>query len=664
MDFFDQQERARKKTGLLILYFVLAVLAIIAAVYVALAVIFRLMNGGGQQLAEISPRSLWDWQLFAAVAGGTTALVAGGSAYRIVSLAAGGHKVAEMMGGQPIAPDTRDPLERRVLNVVEEMAIASGCPVPPVYLLDEEPGINAFAAGHTQSDAVIGVTRGTIERLGRDELQGVIAHEFSHILNGDMRLNIRLMGLLYGILLIGITGWTILRSTNRMAYYSNRRDSDNGRRGVNPLPFIGIALFIIGYVGVFFGHLIKAAVSRQREYLADASAVQFTRNPDGLAGALKKIGALSEGSHIQNPKAEEASHMFFGQAIGLMGAWNPLASHPPLIDRIRRLDSSFDGDFSRVGLEPAGISDVPDEMRRTVQQSRSAIPIPLPGMGAARMAFDPVQAVARVGTVDQANLAYASALLGSLPEPISALVQDKFGACAVIYALLLDRRSDEVRRAQVERLERDSREVVVSGLPEVVGIISRLAPDSRLPIVELALPSLRRLTEPQFREFLENLRHLMEADQEITLFEYAVRRMLLRHLGPQYGWGVRPKTRFDSPEPLAGPTGVLLSALAQLGQSETRNRERAYEQGVRALGWALVIPPAMPSDRATLTHVDEALKVLASASPPLKRQILTGCAACIASDGEITLEERELLRAICDALDCPMPPLGGAGLMA
>ena len=250
------------------------------------------------------------------VALGTSALIAGGSLYKVAALSGGGHTVAELLGGRLLHPDKASPDERRLLNVVEEMAIASGLPVPPVYLLENEPGINAFAAGHTTGDAVIAVTSGTLERLSRDELQGVIGHEFSHILNGDMRLNIRLMGVLFGILVIGLTGWIIFRSSMGGGYVRMGARDDDDRKGFNPLPLIGLALYVIGYVGVFFGNLIKAAVSRQREFLADASAVQFTRNPDGIAGALKKIGALAEGSRVSDSHAEEASHMFFGEAVG------------------------------------------------------------------------------------------------------------------------------------------------------------------------------------------------------------------------------------------------------------------------------------------------------------------------------------------------------------
>ena len=294
------QETARRKTGLLIVYFISAVVLIVVLVYSIVAGAI-LLSGSREAAQGASPScrsgtracSRW-WSL------GTLALIGGGSLYRIASLAGGGHTVAEMMGGRPLSHQTTDPDERKILNVVEEMAIASGTPVPPVYLLEHEDGINAFAAGSTPGDAVIGVTRGCIQNLTRDELQGVIAHEFSHILNGDMRLNLRLIGVLYGILLISLTGWIIFRSTADALLV--RGPSRRRRRGVNPWPLVGLALYVLGYVGVFFGNLIKAAVSRQREFLADASAVQFTRNPDGIAGALKKIGALAEGSQCPRPR--------------------------------------------------------------------------------------------------------------------------------------------------------------------------------------------------------------------------------------------------------------------------------------------------------------------------------------------------------------------------
>ena len=323
MDFFQSQEAARRKTSTLIVYFVLAVLAMIASVYLAgVAIVFA--------TGDMPLEKCWNPRFFCVVSLFTLGVVLCGSLYKIATLRGGGESVARMLGGRLLEPARATPPELRLLNVVEEMAIASGTPVPPVYLM-EEPGINAFAAGFTPADAVVGVTRGAVERLSRDQLQGVIAHEFSHILNGDMRLNIRLMGFIFGILCLSLFGRILMRTRGKK----------------NPLPLFGIALFIVGSLGVFFGKLIKSAVSRQREFLADASAVQFTRNPDGIAGALKKIGGLALGSRLQSPEAESASHMFFANGLG-RGFVALMATHPPLTERIRRIDPSFTGEFPKV----------------------------------------------------------------------------------------------------------------------------------------------------------------------------------------------------------------------------------------------------------------------------------------------------------------------------
>ena len=339
MDFFERQDKARKKTKLLVFYFILAVAALIVAVYFAALLIFSGVQAQQHRNFGESPQfALWNPQLFLGVAGGVLAVVLIGSGYKTVALAQGGSAVSEMMGARLVSPNTNDPDERKLLNVVEEMAIASGVPVPHVYVMDEEDGINAFAAGHKPGDATITVTRGCVKILSRDELQGVIGHEFSHILNGDMRLNLRLMGIIFGILCLAIIGRVLLQTA---------RVGGRGR-GQNPLPLLGLLLLVIGYIGVFFGRLIQAAVSRQREFLADASSVQFTRNPGGITGALKKIGGLGEtGSRLSHAHAEELSHMFFGNGVSepFIGL---LETHPPLAERIRVFDPNFDGKFPYV----------------------------------------------------------------------------------------------------------------------------------------------------------------------------------------------------------------------------------------------------------------------------------------------------------------------------
>jgi Zn-dependent protease with chaperone function len=650
MDFFQNQDVARKKTGLLIFYFALAVVTIIALVYLAIVVALRLSESTEGSGPAPTSWEFWNPWLFGAVVLGTSAFILGGSLYKIASLSGGGHTVAELLGGRLLHPETSDPDERRVLNVVEEMAIASGVPVPPVYLLEGEPGINAFAAGFGPGDAVIAVTSGSIQHLSRDELQGVIAHEFSHILNGDMRLDMRLMGVLFGILLIGLTGWLIFRSSGSGTYQSGDRRDDN-RRGNNALPLIGLALYVIGYAGVFFGNLIKAAVSRQREYLADASAVQFTRNPEGIAGALKKIGALAEGSHIENPRAEEASHMFFGNAVGGTGQlFGLIATHPPLIERIRKIDPSFDGDFSKVRLE--------------TPRDEAPTPRPAPrGNGPSTMPFDPIHTIASVGTVNPAHLAYAAALLDAMPSELSAVVREPLGAQAAVYALLLDP-DESVRNSQLNWLETNGLPALVSMTRRILPEALRLAPESRLPLVELAVPALRQMSPAQSRDFFKGVEALVQADRKTNLFEYALQRLLIRHVLTHFR-GVRPSSvKYETIPQLIGPIAQVLSALARAGSASHDEINRAFQEGVRALDWPAPAPELADESDVSIEAMDAALNQLAGASPTLKKQILEACATCIGVDGRVTVEEGELLRAISDSLGCPMPPVLAPGDIA
>jgi Zn-dependent protease with chaperone function len=643
MDFFQDQETARRKTGLLIAYFIAAVASIILLSYAIVAGAF-LLTARHDRPPLHSMVDLWDPGLFAMVSLGTLALIGGGSLYRVASLAGGGHNVAEMMGGRPIPSQTTDPDERKILNVIEEMAIAAGTPVPPVYLLEQEDGINAFAAGYAPGDAVIGVTRGCIQNLTRDELQGVIAHEFSHILNGDMRLNIRLIGALYGILVLSMTGWIIFRSTAYGNAFESRRDND--RRGSNPWPLVGLALYVLGYLGVFFGNLIKAAVSRQREYLADASAVQFTRNPEGIAGALKKIGALAEGSQVRAPEAQEASHLFFGDAVGhLLGVF---ATHPPLIDRIRRIDPSFDGDFTRVSVDIAAAPRTESGPPTTLRPpSRTG-----PGV----VGFSPMQMVDRIGTVGPRQLAYASAVLDSLPDPLRALAYEPFGARAIVLALLVDNESEAVQATQRERLAAHAEPELIRVVEKILPMVHGLTPELRLPLVSMVVPTLRRLSRDQFGAFAAGVRELIQADDQVSLYEYAIHRLILRHLAPHFGYTTPTRGSSRSAGLPIEPVRHVLGTLANIGNAQSSDAARAFALGIQALGWPGVDATLPPPD-LDLAALDLALNELDAVSPQLKRQILGACAAAIGADGRVTLEEGELLRAIADALGCPIPPL-------
>jgi Zn-dependent protease with chaperone function len=660
MDFFEHQEQAQKRTGRLIVLYVMAVVAVIGSVYLAMAVIFRVALAGhdapGGQGAVSVARALWDPELFAAVAGLTTLVVLGGSGFKIASLASGGgSKVAEMLGGQPLSPLTTDPAERRLLNVVEEMALAAGTPVPPVYLMRDEPAINAFAAGFTPGDAVIGVTQGTVDNLSRDELQGVIAHEFSHILNGDMKLNIRLMGVVFGLLLIGLTGWFLLRISTQGRHRLGARDD---KKGANPLPLIGLALYVIGYAGVFFGNLIKAAVSRQREYLADASAVQFTRNPEGLAGALKKIAALGAGSQLKTPRADEASHLFFGNALGLGPSqlFGLLATHPPLIERIKRLDPSFDGDLRSV----ASAADRAVAVTRRKPATLDDVPVIGPALG--RRRFSPPGAVAAIGLIDPVEIGHAAGLRDQLSPALRDAAGDPLSASATIHALLLDRR-EPLRSEQWERLGQTVPGPVFGEVQRIASEVAALGADERLALAELAMPALRQMSPSQFDAFDGAVRTLIHADARVGLFEYTLYRTVVRNLAVHFGRLAPPRVRATRLEEVAGPLSLVLSKLAHAAsETDPSAVSRAFEAGTAGLRERGLAVEFTRPEQVRVESLDGALAALAVASPRVKERALRACADAIAADGLATTEEVDLLRLVSESLDCPMPPLAGLRL--
>jgi Zn-dependent protease with chaperone function len=636
--FFENQDAARRNTKWLVVLFCLAVVAIIALLY-ALAVTLSGVQSPDPATGEAQLALRW-WQpdLLLGVVLATLLVVAGGSLYKISQLRGGGSVVAEALGGTLASSSSPDPDERRLLNVVEEMAIASGTPTPPVYLLRDEPGINAFAAGFAPSDAVIGVTRGCVQNLSRDELQGVIAHEFSHILSGDMSLNIRLMGVIHGILIIGIIGYFLLRSTMFRGRGGGR---DNSGAAIMAA---GLGLMVIGFLGTFFGNLIKATVSRQREFLADASAVQFTRNPDGIAGALKTIGGFDGGSVLASPNAPESSHLFFSQGLR-RGMQLLFATHPPLAERIARLDPSWE----------AGVA-APATAATAARAGAAAFAggDAAPTTDSARAEASEGSALDQIGQPTAAHVAYAAALLRGLPIEVTAAAHEPYGARTVIYALLIDR--DEAPRArQLEQLARFGEAGIDHETRRLLPQVEGLDPRFRLPLIDLALPALRALSPSQYRSFETNVRALVAADQKIDLFEWTLQRLLLAHLRPHFERVKPPRVRHSRLRGLRSECSVVLSILAYAGHPGDAEQRTAFAAGASQL--PEIETALLPRDRCGLADLDAALERLAETSPTCLRQLLTACAACIAADHEVTQAEGELLRAIADSLGCPMPPL-------
>jgi Zn-dependent protease with chaperone function len=643
MDFFEHQDKARKNTKVLVFYFVIAVACIIASVYIASLLIFHGTQSQPQPGDPARALVLWDPELFLYVVLGTLGVVIVGSLYKTAALAQGGSAVAESLGGRLINPNTTHPDERKLLNVIEEMAIASGVPVPKIYVLDNEKGINAFAAGHSPSDAAIGVTRGCMTLLTRDELQGVIGHEFSHILNGDMRLNLRMMGVIFGIVCLAVIGRVLIHS--------------RGGKDRNPLMLLGFALIVIGGIGVFFGRLIQAALSRQREFLGDASSVQFTRNPAGLSGALQKIGGA--GSRVESAHAGEASHMFFGNGLG-----NPflgmLATHPPLEARIRAIDPGWDGKFKHGGGPAVEVG----PSREAVKPSSSRFPFPpiygMPGgrAVAAGFAANVVQAgtvLPSLGKPTPLHLCYAVDLRNSFSEKIQSAARDPLDATALLYAMLLSP-DEDLRAKQLTELARQTTpgigETTAALWPEVAPVASR----ARLPLANLALPALRHLRPDELQQFSQALQWLMESDEQIEIFEFVLQKIVRRHLSLQSGETRPPSIRYHTLKPLVGDCDVVLSALANVSSSNAGDVEKAFRTGAPHLRAKADEPRLLPREECGLEQLDTALDRLALAVPQIKKNVIEACVHVVGTDGLIQEREAELLRAIADTLDCPIPP--------
>lgn len=637
MNFFEHQAQARRNSGRLVLLFALAVLAIVLMVDALVWLGTGSMRG-----------VLWSSVL-------TVAVIGLASLYRISSLRGGGEVVAVQMGGTEVLADTRDPALRRLRNVVEEIAIASGVPMPRLYVLEQEAGINAFAAGYSPADAAIAVTRGTLQRLNRDELQGVIAHEFSHILNGDMRLNIRLMGVLFGILMLSVIGKRVLL---HMGGGSRVRFG----RSVGPvflLMLVGLAGIAIGSIGVLFGRLIKAAVSRQREILADASAVQFTRQTQGLAGALKKIGGLDDGSHLADRAgAEEVSHMLFGEGLRL-SSW--FATHPPLLERIQRLEPSFRAEQLQT-LRGNWFSAPPDglaEDRALGLAGRDAASVdallpPLPGMQ--QMAVDPALVAAQVATPADDDYQQAVRLAGCLPLQLRGLAGDRGAAQPLLLAMLLDADASVAPRQREAVREQLGEPMADSVLSIAAGPLRDLHAALRLPLAALAFPTLRSLPRPQLTAFMRCIDALTHADGRISLFEYCLSRLLLvqvqaaldpsRHLhfGRRKATGVQREF------------AILLSVVARAGNpGDEAAARRAYLTGLQRILPQDHLPYAPPADG--VLALDAVWAPLDSMDPLAKQLLVEAVTATVSHNQRVNIAEAELLRTICATLHCPLPAM-------
>ena len=605
MNFYEHQDQARKRTKIIVLLFIVAVLMIMTIVIVPVGLMSE-WNAGAIAIAAV----------FCVLIVGISTLV------KLSQLNGGGHVVAEMLGGTELETVGGDPAQRKVKNIVEEMAIASGMPVPPVYIIEDD-SINAFAAGWSPSDAVIGVTRGCIEKLSRDELQGVIAHEFSHISHGDMRINIRLIGVIFGIMAIGITGWIFVRYIGPVVLHSaSRSRSKDGAAGAGiGLAIILFGLFLIacGAIGTFFGRLIQAAVSRQREFLADASAVQYTRNPTGIGNALRKIGSIPKSSFSKD--AGQYNHMFFSQAVRSL-----FASHPPIEERVAR-------------VENVDVSSIPVS---SLTQSGGSIAAAGFSAGVIK------EGIRGAGAVQETYIDRAKTAIGHLPPALRESLNSGWSARLVMLALLVDGNHS----GQNSLLEKNLTEQELDELKTLVPLVGGVDRASRLPMVDLAAPSLKQLSDKQQLSFAKLLRDVTKSDGVVTRFEWVLVSVIQKHLANNVLNKLSQKSN-KKLHSLAESVVVVLATLAYSGAETQEQAIGAFEHGLEDVRFNSVDMPTLKACSIEVLH--GALQKLQSLRFTEKQKFLQGCESCVEHDGKVTVAEAETIRAIGDVLDCPIP---------
>jgi len=616
MDFFAQQDEARRASRRLILWYLLAIAFVVlcfnlvaALIYAALAIYGALPLAGGEPLVWNGLFRTYGHALLHvpaavhyAVSGIVTAVVLVVTAHRMWQMSEGGPAVASILGAHYLDRSRVTPAEAKLLNVVEEMAIASGISVPPVYLLRGEEAINALVAGHSPNEAVIVATQGAVHKLSRDELQGVMGHEFSHILNGDMALNVRLVSLLAGIACFGEWGEAMVQAGAAAAAKKSREE----RGGEVLLAMFGAAIAFIGFPGLFAAEAVKAAISRQRELLADASSVQFTRNPDGIAGALDSIRYLKAGTTLRTAYAVELSHMFFAPALVRWWAW---PSHPPIEERIRRAHPRFlQEDYRRT------------RHASTYRDGRVAV---LDGAGNVVKVMGGLGALAAVVEAPRPeHLDHARRLLERLPPGLRMQLGGSESAAHAILELLQ-------------------------------GKLTAVPRHQTLLLIELALPALKQLPQQARDAFLADVSRVVEADGKVTLSEFVQATLLRQHL--RAGAGKPIPTQFRKVEQVAEDAHLVLSLIAHASQGDT---EAAHAKGKAILG--IELPGPVPVAELSTARLAAALERLRHLQPFQKPRVLKACVEAAAADGQFRLAEAELVRAVAATLDCPLPPVIGA----
>lgn len=627
MNFFEAQAKAKSQTTKLVLLFSLAVLLLILLTNLFIMLVFGFLNLEEQVITVEHLMKQFNWKVFTVVAVSVSLIILIGSLVKISSLSGGGKVVAKALGGERVTHDNDNLQYRVLLNVVEEMAIASGTPVPPVYVLKNESGINAFAAGFTLNDAVIGITQGALDYFDRSELQAVIAHEFSHIVHGDMRLNMRLVGVLHGILMIGIIGSELLDST----HYRSRSNKGQGQ-----LFLLGLGLVVLGYSGTFFGNMIKAGVSRQREYLADAAAVQFTRDNQGIANALRKIGGYSQQSYLKTANAATMSHAYFSNGIQSK-VQSIFATHPPLNKRIKAVDPSWDESFANVDATPKGA------LTEGLSASFFSDSAPAPAQNL----------VDSVGQLETANIAIARDTIAGIPSLIKDNLYSYHGAQAAVIGMLLAKPNAHViYKKQMDYLQANVSKELIAKLHLMTIDLQELPIKLRLPILEIALPYLRSSSLLEYQTFMDTINWLIRADDKVDIFEWCIERIIGHYLKIEFEKADYKIHTISSLQRVKHELEVVLTILCK-HFVEAKDQLTVTMNAKSIVGIADL--ELLPEAQVSMAQFSKAVDKLALLNPRLKRKVIDFCYFIVTQDNDYSIEEQETLRALAESLDCPIP---------
>ncbi len=610
MNFFKAQDEARGRTAKLVSILILAVLSLAGSLYV-LAVIGETKLG--------LPLDWWQPRMFLATSGLALAVILGGSLLKIVELSKGGSAVAASLGARLVSPYTTDTRERRYLNVVQEMSLASGMPVPDCYVMDGDDTINAFAAGNDPKDAVVGVTVGALKNLNRDELQGVIAHEFSHIANGDMRLNIKIIGMIAGLTALAGLGYILIR-------VGLSSKSSNDKKSAWPLALAGLVVLIVGWLGMFFARIIQSSVSRQREYLADASAVQFTRNPKGLASALVKVGQLARRPHEVSVAQLEAQHLFFSSSGSFLDSL--FATHPPLADRVLRIDPSFSADLSQLS---SAVSANETELADS----------PLSGFNSRTNSFAPSLPERIPSDIE---IQEAVRFKGKIPSELRAVSQEPIGAMAIVLGLIL-RQDPVLRTAQIDSARSLASGEVVKQALTIEPLLTALPAGSRVPLLDLAMPALRQLSATQVSAFRAAIKELSVGTEDgmmVMLIHASMRRYL----------SVAPDALGSQPNAITVPNHFarVLSAVVITSSESPMAQQKAYRLGASVLGLEQSMQSMLTSEQVNLDQVQESLSVISGLGVNDRRSFVRACGVAMLNDQQAEPAEIEIVRAVADSL--------------